>query len=69
MSEYTWGKIKFSEKVEKIHDFEYENIWVMFELEDGDSYEAQLHVSPLEENEIYFDILCEYHKYKHLGNH
>ena len=64
MSVFTWGKIKFDSKPQHLKNFEQEKIWVMFDLAEDESQGIGLHVSELEENEIYFDMLCDYHKYE-----
>ncbi|CDR31478.1 Uncharacterised protein [Acholeplasma oculi] len=59
MGVLTWGKLKFKYKPSKINNFEQEKIWVIFDIPD-DKVPFPLHVSPLESNEIFFDILCDF---------
>ena len=65
MSQSTWGKIKFKEKTKQLNNFKQENIWIMFDLPDDEKW--PLHISKLEKNEIYFDILCDFYKYTNVN--
>ena len=62
---WLWGKILFDKKSKERGNFMQENIWVMFDLPDEEEY--PLHVSELREDEIYFDVLCEYEERKHIN--